>query len=176
MIRRGDKEVTALYRGETPIVAVYRGDRLVWEKDAAMIEFSGTATGTSFRSRINVKYVTIPVNSDGTFSYKMKGVLTNAGYMFSTSSVVTLDLSKVDFSNVSSMSSMFESCPQLESLNVGELDATGKSVDMMFLMCSALTHIRCTTAFRDWCWANQDKIYLPSPMRSGGTGTWELID
>lgn len=43
MIRRGDKEVTAVYRGATPIVAVYRGEKVVWQKNVAKIEFSGTA-------------------------------------------------------------------------------------------------------------------------------------
>ena len=44
MIRRGEKEVTAVYRGDKPIVAVYRGDKVVWQK----VQFKGirgTATG-----------------------------------------------------------------------------------------------------------------------------------
>ena len=184
MIRRGDKEVTAVYRGATPIVAVYRGEKVVWQKNVAKIEFSGTAVkssiyGMSFKPNINGENVAIPINADGTFSYSQNGVLTRVNSMFqSCDNIITLDISNLDLSNVSNVAFMFASCSKLQKLYMCDIDTgkIGNMNDLMFSGCNALNHIRCRRTFRDWCWANQDDIMLPTAMRSGGSGTWELVD
>ena len=43
----------------------------------------------------------------------------------------------------------------------------------MFASCSELKTIKCTVAFRQWCWDNQDTIALPNALRKDGTGTWQ---
>lgn len=46
----------------------------------------------------------------------------------------------------------------------------------MFNNCSNLTHIKCKQSFKDWCWINQDEIELPTAMRNGGNGQWEIVE
>lgn len=75
---------------------------------------------------------------------------------------------------------MFAFNPFLEyidatQIKVSQLNQEESSI-AMFVDCDALRHIRCTTAFRDWCWANADSLFLPDAMREGDDGTWELID
>ena len=179
MIRRGDKEVTAVYRGGTPIVAVYRGDKVVWQK----VQFKGirgTATGefTIFPNNASLKHTIIP-DANGKFEYELDtSEVTVIDQMFKSCSTLTsLDLSNLDTSKVAFMVETFWDCSALTSLDLSNIDVSRiKFAANMFDGCYALTRIRCTTAFRDWCWANRYDIILPSAMRSGGSGTWELID
>ena len=104
--------------------------------------------------------------------------VTNMSSMFSyCENLTSLDLSNFDTSNVGSMSSMFYNCNKLTSLDLSNFD-TSKVTDMaggMFESCNSLNHIKCKQAFKDWCWANQDTIKLPTAMRSGGSGRWEIV-
>ena len=45
----------------------------------------------------------------------------------------------------------------------------------MFDGCGSLNHIKCKQSFKDWCLTNQDRIKLPTTMREGGSGTWEIV-
>ena len=45
----------------------------------------------------------------------------------------------------------------------------------MFQNCTKLSTIKCKQAFKDWCITNQDVIKLPTAMREGGSGTWEIV-
>ena len=128
---------------------------------------------------INGENVAIPINADGTFSYSQNGVLTRVNSMFqSCDNIITLDISNLDLSNVPNVAFMFASCSKLQKLYMCDIDTgkIGNMNDLMFSGCNALNHIRCRRTFRDWCWANQDDIMLPTAMRSGGSGTWELVD
>lgn len=179
MIRRGDKEVTAVYRGGTPIVAVYRGDKVVWQK----VQFKGirgTATGefTIFPYNASLKHTIIP-DANGKFEYELDtSEVTSIDKMFKRCSTLTsLDLSNLDTSKVTFMVETFLDCSALTSLDLSNIDVSRIEAAMnMFVGCNALTRIRCTTTFRDWCWANRYDIILPSAMKSGGSGTWELVD
>ena len=104
--------------------------------------------------------------------------VTNMGGMFSScSSLTSLDLSNFDTSKVTSMSNMFSRCSSLTSLDLSNFDTSNvTTMDGMFEGCSKLTHIKCKQAFKDWCWANQDAIQLPTAMRDGGGGTWEIVN
>ena len=103
--------------------------------------------------------------------------VTNMSSMFNGCRVLTsLDLSNFDTSNVTNMSSMFNSCSELASLDLSNFDTSNvTNMSYMFSGCTALTHIKCKQAFKDWCWTNQDTISLPSAMRSGGSGRWEIV-
>ena len=46
----------------------------------------------------------------------------------------------------------------------------------MFKYCDKLNYIRCTQYFKDWCITNQDTINLPTSMREGGDGIWEIVE
>jgi surface protein len=88
----------------------------------------------------------------------------------------SLDVSHFDTSKVTNMMGMFYECNNLTSLDISNFDTskvTNKS--NMFNGCNRLTHIKCKQAFKDWCWTNQDDITLPTAMRSGGSGTWEIV-
>ena len=98
--------------------------------------------------------------------------------MFSECTKLTsLDLSNFDTSKVTNMCGMFENCMSLTSLDLSSFD-TSKVTDMsrMFNSCISLTHIKCKQTFKDWCLTNQDTIELPTAMRNGGSGQWEIID
>lgn len=88
-----------------------------------------------------------------------------------------LDLSGWDTTNLTNLIHFVRNCPKLEFIDFsGWNTPNGIATVAMFEGCNALNHIRCTTAFRNWCWENQDSIYLPNRMREGGTGTWEIVD
>ena len=80
-------------------------------------------------------------------------------------------------SNVKNTSYMFSSCNCLEYLDATDWDMSNVTrMNGMFENCSDLTHIKCNQSFKDWCIENQDNIQLPSQMRDGGSGTWEIVD
>ena len=103
--------------------------------------------------------------------------VTDMGGMFDYCALLTsLDLSNFDTSKVTSMNSMFAICISLTSLDLSNFDTSKvTSMNSMFASCTSLNHIKCKQAFKDWCWANQDTIALPTAMRSGGGGTWEIV-
>ena len=106
-------------------------------------------------------------------SMKLKDV----NSMFSgCESLTSLDLSSFDISNLKSVGSLFSNCRSLVSLDLSNFDMSkiGSSSNM-FNNCDKLTHIKCKQAFKDWCITNQDNIYLPTAMREGGSGTWEIV-
>ena len=71
---------------------------------------------------------------------------------------------------------MFSFCSYLGSLDLSNFDMSkATSYDSMFGYCDKLTHIKCKQAFKDWCITHQDEIELPTTMREGGSGTWEII-
>ena len=91
-------------------------------------------------------------------------------------SLVSLDLSSFDTSKCTSFSGMFTNCYVLGSIDLSNFD-TSKCTNFygMFYNCNSLNHIKCKQAFKDWCITNQDTIKLPTAMREGGSGTWEIV-
>ena len=105
---------------------------------------------------------------------------TNFGAMFdSCSSLGSLDLSKFNTSNCTFFNKMFSNCTSLVSLDLSNFDmrkaTSATSYADMFNYCNNLTHIKCKQAFKDWCITKQDIISLPTQMREGGSGTWEIV-
>ena len=103
--------------------------------------------------------------------------ITNASYLFSyCSKLVSLDLSNWNTSNLTKASSLFRNCSSLVSLDLSNFDMSKvTSYNNMFYNCNKLTNIKCKQAFKDWCITNQDTIKLPTAMREGGSGTWEIV-
>ena len=104
--------------------------------------------------------------------------ITNASSLFDgCSSLVSLDLSNWNTSNITSASYLFYFCTSLETLDLSNFDMSkATSYDYMFYYCNKLTHIKCKQSFKDWCITNQDEIKLPTAMREGGSGTWEIVE
>ena len=104
--------------------------------------------------------------------------VTDMGNMFSSCSALkTLDLSSFNTSNVTDMSGMFDGCRNLTSLDLSSFNTSNvTNKDFMFNGCNKLTHIKCKQAFKEWCWTRQGNIVLPTAMRNGGNGTWEIVD
>ena len=75
---------------------------------------------------------------------------------------------------------MFYSCGNLEFLDISGFEAPSfnseGSINNMFTNCNKLKKIRCPSSFKAWALKNQDVIKLPTAMREGGTGTWELVN
>lgn len=103
--------------------------------------------------------------------------LTSVGSLFSNCrSLVSLDLSNWNTSNLTSVVSLFSNCNSLVSLDLSNFDMSKiRNYSNMFYDCSSLSTIKCKQAFKDWCITHQDDIYLPTAMREGGSGTWEII-
>lgn len=103
---------------------------------------------------------------------------TSMKYMFyGCSKIESLDLSSFDTSNVTNFYGMFEGCRNLKSLDLSNFVMdNANNINYMFENASNINNIKCKQAFKDWCIANQDTINLPSNMREGGLGTWEIID
>ena len=102
---------------------------------------------------------------------------TSAGYLFaSCSKLVSLDLSNWDTSSLTYVQSLFNSCSSLVSLDLSNFDLSKATYyNYIFAGSPLLSTIKCKQAFKDWCITHQDDIYLPTAMREGGTGTWEII-
>lgn len=91
--------------------------------------------------------------------------------------LTSLDLSTFETTKLTNVSYMFNFCRALESLDLSKFDMSNvTSYNMMFNYCNSLTHIKCTQEFRDWCWALASYIALPTQMRDGGSGTWEIVN
>ena len=92
-------------------------------------------------------------------------------------SLPSLDLSNFDTSQVTNMYGMFANCSSLTSLDLSSFD-TNQVTDMnsMFRGCNKLTHIKCKQLIKDWCITNQGAINLPTAMRDGGSGKWEIVE
>ena len=75
--------------------------------------------------------------------YLNNAYLTSTGYMFDCyQSMISLDVSGLDTSNVTDMSEMFAYCPALTSLDVSGFDTSNvTSMYDMFLGCSSLTSL-----------------------------------
>lgn len=103
--------------------------------------------------------------------------LTKMGSMFNNcKSLTSLDLSSFDTSNTSNMFELFNGCSSLVSLDLSNFDMSkATNYNNMFKGCTSLSTIKCKQAFKDWCITNQDAILLPTAMREGGSGTWEII-
>lgn len=92
------------------------------------------------------------------------------------SSLVSLDLSKFNTAKVKTMYRMFEGCSNLVLLDLSSFNINSvEDYHFMFDGCDYLNHIKCKQAFKDWCITNQVTIRLPSAMREGGSGTWEIV-
>ena len=104
--------------------------------------------------------------------------VTSMSSMFNRcSSLTSLDLSNFNTSNVTDIRWMFYICSSLTSLDLSNFEVSKvNKMDNMFYRCDNLTHIKCKQAFKNWCIANQDEINLPTTMREGGSGIWEIVD
>ena len=92
-------------------------------------------------------------------------------------SLVSLDLSLFDTSNLKYAASLFNGCRSLVSVDLSNFDMS-KAINYtnMFFACPSLSTIKCKQAFKDWCITHQNDIKLPTAMREGGSGTWEIVD
>ena len=95
---------------------------------------------------------------------------------YSCESLVSLDLSNFDTSSLTKVNNLFSGCTSLETLDLSNFDMSkATSYNNMFGNCKKLTHIKCKQSFKDWCIKKQDSIRLPTAMREGGSGTWEIV-
>ena len=137
--------------------------------DLSNLDLTGIETGSMFIMCSNI--VSIKFNN----TKIMK--LTKMSSMFNNcKSLTSLDLSSFDTSNTSNIFSSFAGCSSLVSLDLSNFDMSNvTSYNNMFKNCTSLSTIKCKQAFKDWCITNQDTILLPTVMREGGSGTWEIV-
>ena len=148
--------------------------------------FSGSSNITSiqFNNTKSMKLVNLirmfyncgKLTSIDLSSFDTSNVTRLINLFYGCSSLVSLDLSSFNTSNLQYATSLFEGCNSLETLDLSNFDMSkAKRYNYMFGECYKLTHIKCKQAFKDWCITNQDEIKLPTAMREGGSGTWEII-
>ena len=90
--------------------------------------------------------------------------------------VETIEISNFDTTNTKTMEYMFRNCEKLTEINVSGFNTVHvENMYGMFAGCKSLNHITCKQDFKDWCIKNQDIIKLPTAMREGGSGTWEIV-
>ena len=102
--------------------------------------------------------------------------VTSMSSMFNNcSSLQLLDLSNFDTSKVTSMGSMFSGCTSLQSLDLSNFD-TSKVTGMWNMFGTSknnkISYIKCKQAFKDWCIANNNKIYLKENLDDI---TWDIV-
>ena len=126
----------------------------------------------------NAFYLVNEVTSVNLSNLDLTGISTTC--MFEGASNIT----SIKFNNTKSMKpttvgNMFKGCTSLVSLDLGSFDTSNISKPWFFRNvfenCTSLSTIKCTQTFKDWCITNQDIISLPTQMREGGSGTWEII-
>lgn len=101
-------------------------------------------------------------------------------YMFQYCERITsLDLSGFNTSALISMNYMFENCYNLASLDLSRFDASRvKAWNYIFRSNKqpTLNHIKCTSAFRDWCLTDPIQRGLPTPFHDASYSGWEIVD
>ena len=169
--------------------------RAVTSVDLSNLDLTGISTSSMFEEDSNIT----SIKFNNTKSMKLKdlycmcyncssltsinissfdtSVVTNASYAFyGCSGLVSLDLSSWYTSELEWATSLFEVCTSLKSLDLSNFDMSKvRFYYYMFKNCSSLSTIKCKQSFKDWCITHQDDIYLPTAMREGGTGTWEIV-
>lgn len=94
---------------------------------------------------------------------------------------MSTNITSIKFNNTKSMKlvgiiNMFYGCSSLVSLDLSNWDTSSlTNAEFLFYGCNKLTHIKCKQTFKDWCITKQNTIRLPTAMREGGSGTWEII-
>ena len=183
-----DEKITSLYRS-------FAFQQNVTSVDLSNLDLTGISTNNMFEYTF---YVT-SIKFNNTKIMKLKGLknmfdncislvsldlsnfdtsdVTSVNGSFSNcNKLVSLDLSSFDTSNIQDVGYLFSNCISLVSLDLSNFDmSNATSFNSMFFNCNKLTHIKCKQAFKDWCITNQDRISLPTTMREGGSGTWEII-
>ena len=196
-VYKGSTPINKIYKGVTIVFQKSGGGG-----NTHLIE--GTAT-RNFNLKINNQKIPITIDADGKWFYDTDDKITSLYRAFYGQSAVTsVDLSNLDltgistkemfqsaskitsikFNNTKSMklanvAKMFSGCSALVSLDLSSFDTSNISkpwfTSSMFENCTSLSTIKCTQTFKDWCIRNQDMIQLPTAMREGGSGTWEIV-
>ena len=153
----------------TSLDGSFYNQKTVTSVDLSNLDLTDIPTSSMFEKGSNITSIK--------FNNKKSMKLSDVQYMFSNcSALVSMDLSSFDTSNLTSVLSIFYSCSALVSLDLSNFDMSkAKSYSGMFSYCNKLTHIKCKQAFKDWCIKNQYTISLPTAMREGGSGTWEIV-
>lgn len=133
-----------------------------------------TSNVTNMKSMFNECTALTSLNIN---NFNTSNVTDMYGIFITCESLTSLDLSNWNTSNVTDFGWMFQDCTALTSLNLSNFDTSNATnMGKMFEFCNKLSNITCKQAFKDWCWTNQDAITLPNQMRSGGSGTWIIVD
>lgn len=118
------ENVTAGFDSETGTVTFYSQGGTLFQDWLQELGIDG-ATITAIIISEDSDVIHFPVNSSGLFQ--------------SLSNLKTLDLSKVDTSNVTNMSGMFDGCSSLQVLDVSGFDTSNvTNMSFMFCVCSSL--------------------------------------
>ena len=126
---------------------------------------------------MSVMFSNCPIHHIKLNNFNTNNVISMHGMFCGCSKLEKLDLSSFDTHNVTNISSMFLGCRSLTELDLSNFDVSNVGVThCVFYGCLSLRKIKCKRSFKEWCIAHQSEINLPSSMREGGDGIWEIID
>ena len=112
-------------------------------------------------------------------NFDTSNVTNMSGLFYMAYYVKEINISSFVMSKVKDVGAMFYENYNLEKIYMDNFDVSHITslfnYSAMFRFCNSLNYIRCKQAFKDWCIANQDNIYLPTQMREGGSGTWDIV-
>ena len=198
-VYKGSTPINKIYKGSTLVFQKSGGG-------GSTHLFEGTATGNFDLKINENQTIPITPDADGKWFYDTDEKITSLSeFLYNQLSVTSVDLSSLDltsiptskmfegdsnitsikFNNTKSMklthvSLMFKDCSSLVSLDLSSFDVSNITkpwfIGNMFSNCTSLSTIKCKQAFKDWCITNQDMIQLPTAMREGGSGTWEIVN
>ena len=183
-----DEKITSLR------MAFYNASAVI-SVDLSNLDMTGISTNSMFQSSSNIvsiKFNNTKIIKPTNLAYMFNGCnslvsldlsnfdtsnITEADYLFGNChSLTSLDLSSFNTSNLIQANGLFTGCSKLVSLDLSNFDMSkATAYTDMFNNCNKLNHIKCKQAFKDWCITNQDNISLPTAMREGGSGTWEIV-
>lgn len=180
------KSISGMFNGCSNITSIKFNNTKIMKPTEISLMFNGCQSLTSLDlssfdtsdiSKINFLFTKCSsLVSLNLSSFDTSNIINAAALFENCSSLVSLDLSNFNTSNLVSANSLFEGCTSLETLDLSNFDMSkATSYNNIFKNCNKLTHIKCKQAFKDWCITNQDTIKLPTAMREGGTGTWEIV-
>lgn len=112
-------------------------------------------------------------------NFDISNVTSMNGLFYYANYVKEINISSFVMSKVKDVAAMFWYNYDLEKIYMDNFDVShitnSYNYSEMFTLCNSLNYIRCKQAFKDWCITNQDTINLPTQMREGGSGTWDIV-
>lgn len=176
MIKIGNDKIGSVAIGDTSIAKIYKGTELLYQKKSNLIKFISSEQSIILWLGQGGYQTSINVTPNKLTNFKVNNNYMISGIFYGNPGLKYVDFSYFDFTNQTNLDTLFYECTNLESINLGNFNFFNiSSFCYMFHNCNSLNHIKCSQDIKDWIIGYQDIMQLPTAMRAGGNGTWEII-